>query len=287
VRAPGWAAALTERRDFDPGAGWNDVAIELERGGAIEGRVVDRAGAPQPRALVAIHDFHGDARTVLADRDGNFRCASLRAVAHEVRLADRELDDEGSWIVGIAADGPPHGDCIVRAGETTRFDLVVDRIRVAGTLRARGFDPRGWRAELTRAHDTMPACTPAPVGADGAFTLVSSSTGAHVLTLRAPGGPIGNVLVRVPVELAAGDVAIDVPLALAPLRARADGAAGLASDAYPTLVQENGARRVTTAVCVDPTTLRFEAPLAPVGDVVLTAGTRTRRELGHFVVAPR
>jgi RNA polymerase sigma factor (sigma-70 family) len=286
VCANGFAPALSERRDYEPAHGWNDLAIELGGGGAIEGVVRDRAGEVQPRAIVAVHDFHGDARTVLADANGRFRFDHRRAGDHEVRGIDKLLDPVVTTHFAIGADhGAPHSNCAVRDGEVTRFDVIVDRCRLVGALRAHGFVPRGWSAHLVRAHDGLAACANASLRGDGSFTLSSDSDGPHVLLLSAPGGPLGNVTLRVPVELVAGDTTVDVPLALAPFTGRADGAVGLGPDGLASLRQEHGLLRVTTAVHVDPTTLRFTAPLAPVGDVVLM--TEGNREVGRFAVAPK
>jgi hypothetical protein len=291
VRGHGLAAAVTEQHDYDPQHGWNDIAIALVGGGAIEGVVRDRAGAAVPRALVAIHDFCGDARTVFADAAGRFRCDRLRAGGQEVRLADRELDGNWSTTMGLGeptAAAEPHHDCEVKDGEVTHFDLITDRCRIAGLLLPTGFEPRGWRATLTREHDGQSTCKDAVLRDDGAFALWSSSTGPHVLRLYAPGGPLGNVSVFVCVELTAGDNTIHVPLALAPFAARADGASGTNDSSWACLKQESPLMRVMTYVHIDASTLEFRAVLAPVGAVVLVEGDgRTSREVGRFVVPPR
>ncbi|HEX6813486.1 MAG TPA: sigma-70 family RNA polymerase sigma factor [Planctomycetota bacterium] len=290
VRSDRHAPAITDRHDFDPVRGWNDVAIELVAGGAIEGVVRDREGRAVPRALIAIHDFHGDARTVFADGAGRFRCDRLRAGAHEVRHADRVLDGNWSSTLGLAGieDEAPHPDCEVVDGKTTRFDVVADRCRVTATLAATGFDTRGWSVGLLRAHDGMPACKDAARTRDGSFVLTSSSTGPHDLRFTAPGGPLGNVSVIVRIQLVAGDNAVNVPLALAPFRGRAAGASG-SRDSWAMLQQETPQQRITASVLVDPSTLEFHTPLAPVGENVLieSALGGGTREVGRFVVPAR
>ncbi|HEU4419645.1 MAG TPA: carboxypeptidase-like regulatory domain-containing protein, partial [Planctomycetota bacterium] len=291
VRATDLASAVTEQRDYDPRHGWNDIEIELVTGGAIEGVVRDHAGAAVPRALIAIHDFHGDARTVFADAAGRFRCDHLRAGGQEVRLADRQLDGNWSSTMGLpeltAAAAPRH-DCVVKNGEVTHYDLVADRCCIAGLLLPTGFDARGWRATLMRAHDLQSTCKEAILREDGAFVLSSSSPGPHDLYLRAPGGPLGNIGVSVRVDLTAGDNTIHVPLALAPFAARADGASGTNDGTWAYLKQESPLQRVFAYVHVDPSTLEFRAVLAPVGEVVLIeGGGRTTREVGRFVVPAR
>jgi RNA polymerase sigma-70 factor (ECF subfamily) len=291
VRGHGLASAVTEQHDYDPRYGWNDIAIELSAGGAIDGVVRDRAGVAVPRALVAIHDFCGDARTVFADAAGRFRCDHLRAGGHEVRLADRELDGNWSTTVGLGeltAVAAPHCDCEVKDGEVTHFDLITDRCRVTGLLLPTGFDPRGWRATLSREHDGLSTCKDATLRGDGAFALSSSSTGPHVLRLSAPGGPLGNVSVFVRVDLIASGNTIHVPLALAPFAARADGASGTNDGTWACLKQESSLHRVLTNVHVDASTLEFRAVLAPVGEVVLIEGSGgTTREVGRFLVPAR
>ena len=291
VRAPDLASAVTEQHDYDPQRGWNDIAIELSAGGAIEGVVRDHEGVAVPRALVGIHDFCGDARTVFADAAGRFRCDHLRVGGWEVRLADQELDGNWTQTIGLGEDNEtaaPHHDCEVKDGEVTHFDLITDRCRIAVLLLPTGFDPRGWGATLVREHDGKTACKRVMHRGDGAFVLSSSSTGPHQLRLTAPGGPLGNVSVFVRVELTAGDNTIQVPLALAPFAARADGASGTNDSNWAYLKQESPRQRVLTYVHVDASTLEFRAVLAPVGEVVLIEGDgSTTREVGRFVVPAR
>jgi RNA polymerase sigma-70 factor (ECF subfamily) len=287
VRAPGLANAVTELREFDPAAGWNDIAIELSAGGALAGTVRGDDGAPLPRALVAINDFLGDARTVPADGEGRYRCEHLRAGSYEVSLASRAITEDWESTMGMSADDAavaPRGDCEVREGETTRFDLGAARCRLRGRLVATGFSPRGWRATLLR-NQRWATARQAVLRGDGSFELMTSGEGRHELQLAAPGGPLGNVLVGVHVELAAGDNDLDIALALAPLRGRA---AGASPTAWTSLRQDANARTVSVPVHLDPLTLDFAVDLAPVGDVVLTQGTSTGSvDLAHFVVAPR
>jgi RNA polymerase sigma factor (sigma-70 family) len=288
VTSNGHATWLSERFAHDPAAPSRRFDVELRAGGAIEGTVRRRDGTPVPRALVAVNGFDGEPRTVFADGCGLFRVERLRAGGYEVRDAGQPLHRSWSTEGPVPGDRtPPHADCEVRDGATTKHDLVVDRCRVTGALRATGFDPRHWRVRLQRAHDGQPIGDEVTLRADGAFELASSCDGPHELRFTAPGGPLGNVSVVVRVDLVAGDNVVDVPLALAPLRGRAVGAAN--DGVWTQLWQHDAQRRVLTSVHVDPATLEFTAPLAPVGENVLVEGTAagSTRELGRFVVAPR
>jgi hypothetical protein len=55
------------------------------------------------------------------------------------------------------------------------------------------------------------------------------------------------------------------------------------------LQQETPPLRITVSVLVDPATLEFHAPLAPVGENVLidSASGGSTREVGRFVVPAR
>jgi RNA polymerase sigma-70 factor (ECF subfamily) len=287
VRAPGFANAVTARRDFAPDAGWNDVAIELLAGGTLAGTVRGADGAPLPRALVAINDFLGDARTVLADREGRYRCEHLRPGAYEVGLATQAITDDWDSTLGIGAGrnlAAPRADCEVREGETTTFDLGAARSRLRGRLVANGFAPRGWRATLLR-NQRWAAERQAVLQADGTFELSTTGVGAHELSLAAPGGPLGNAIVQCTVDLHAGDNEWTVALALAPLRGRAIGAS---PTAWTGLRQQADGWTITMPVRVDPLTLDFAVDFAPVGEVVLEQGTPAGSvDVARFVVAPR
>jgi hypothetical protein len=290
VRAQGFANAVSDERAFDPSAGWSDLAIELGQGGAIEGTVFDAAGRPMPRAMVAINDFHTGARTLFADAEGRYRCERLLPGGCEVRLARGWFDERAgiSTQTGMPLE-PVLPDCEVRQNETTTFDLVVARCRLAGRLDATGFDPRDWRVELQLAGSLDANHRKAVLGPDGRFVLTSSSAGAHTLDLHAPGGPFGSVWVRVPIELREGDNTLAVPLAMAPFQARAAGAAGTQPGDRAWLMQEALGRSIWSYVQIDPLMLEFGTPLAPVGEASLwvsPAGGKAR-EVGRFTVAPR
>ena len=286
VRADGFANLVTEPHTFAPERGWTGLELALTGGGTLEGIVRDADGAPRPRVWVAINDFFSDARTVLSDVDGRYRCSGLRAGGYEVRATDRGITVDDTWtLAGPAyAATRPHADCTVHEGATTTWDVLAARGRVVGRLLATGFTTRGWRAELRREHDDRPL-RPVPVGDDGRFLLTTAHTGPQRLVLQAPGGPFGNVEVQVRLELGRGDHAVDVPLALAP----AEGVAATASPtAWTELQQSRGDVTVRVPVDLDATTLTFRAVLAPVGEVVLRQGTATgSTDVARFVIAPR
>jgi hypothetical protein len=128
------------------------VELELERGGAIEGRVLVADGVDVRGTLVGASD--GDAHVVAAKvgADGTYRFEHLAPGRWQVRRCDPELFNRTeSGTFPSARGAPVEWDVELRAGETARFDLDL-RHRIpsvlTGSLRLGEAPLDGWAASL-------------------------------------------------------------------------------------------------------------------------------------------
>ena len=142
---PGRVFAIVRHPEFLPGQsewielapeGRKEVRIVLERGGNVEGVVVDARGHPVAGALVQLASAH-DGRQVVAASDGTFAFAAVASPA--VLLG--ALADAPDEIVGRA-------EVVVPEGTTQRVTLTLDEARDPITVRVE--DERGHGVEFAQ-----------------------------------------------------------------------------------------------------------------------------------------
>ncbi len=142
---PGRVFAIVRHPEFLPGQsewielapeGRKEVRIVLERGGNVEGVVVDARGRPVSGALVQLSSAH-DGRNVVAASDGTFAFAAVASPA--VLLG--ALPDAPDEIVGRA-------EVVVAEGTTERVTLTLDEARDPITVRVE--DERGHGVEFAQ-----------------------------------------------------------------------------------------------------------------------------------------
>jgi len=121
LRGSGFPRTLTERRRLGggPSERWD---VELERAGAIEGRVIDVL-RDEPTRVVAVCAGDGIATTAITDERGRFRVDDLAPGDYQVRPWELPTASAVPLRAGPPEDGRLEADCTVRAGRTTRFDL--------------------------------------------------------------------------------------------------------------------------------------------------------------------
>lgn len=124
--APGRASLDVGPWDFGVDALPQELALELTRGGAIEGRVLRSDDRDPAGTIVGLSCGDGSPRTQRVGADGSFRFEALPPGNYAVTRRDEEIDPNGTEIT----TWPGHGrsfdpNCTVVEGRTTRFDLEL------------------------------------------------------------------------------------------------------------------------------------------------------------------
>jgi RNA polymerase sigma-70 factor (ECF subfamily) len=101
------------------------LEIELDEGGAIEGRVVDSTGAAVEGAIVGAHCGDASPRTQRTDASGRYRFERLTPGSWHVLLRDEELRSDWTTTMSGAPAKPIPWNCEVRTGRATRLDLTL------------------------------------------------------------------------------------------------------------------------------------------------------------------
>lgn len=222
AEAPGYAAFETAAFEYDPGVGAAGLALALTEGGAIEGRVVASNGLRETHVVLASRG-DGRVRTVRTGVDGRYRIERLTPGPWMLRVvADEVLDGASSSSSGPgSAFREIPADCVVTEGETTIHDIFLrdgrPGVTLEGRLRVAGGDASAWSAELVPLEDAgrrRGLESSARLAPDGSFALEASAPGRHALLLVR--GDDGDSALRVLVELdlAAGETAYDLELAM-------------------------------------------------------------------------
>jgi carboxypeptidase family protein/PDZ domain-containing protein len=114
VHHPDFVDTLSDWLTLAPG-GEGHVRVVLERGAALEGRVLDQLGRPVAKARVDAVAAHGtQQRSVLSDSDGRF---AFGAVSTEVDLLLARPEDRSHFVLRRALELKP--------GEQRELDLVL------------------------------------------------------------------------------------------------------------------------------------------------------------------
>ncbi len=143
VAKKGFARAIAAGVEVRPGQAPEPVELLLKRGGAIEGRVVNNRGAPEPALEVSARGPAGGGDAVSLE-NGSYRIEGLPAGRYSVQA---RLED-GSRTSNPFSFGRQRGDrrelseaerfpVVVEEGGTTQFEVTVERIdpgSLAGTV---------------------------------------------------------------------------------------------------------------------------------------------------------
>jgi hypothetical protein len=154
------------------------VEVRLERGSALNGRVVTHSGSPAPGAVVRVAPVGTDLRTgrqAVCDPGGVFHLSGLarsilRVIAvREAASSAPEIVDPvraGSLTLTLDGDGSIRGFVVTPAGE------AVSDAQVAAT-------PEGPSDTRESVDPVLFGVASAVTGADGAFSLVDLSAGRY------------------------------------------------------------------------------------------------------------
>ena len=198
--AEGFARAEYGPIDFDTRVA--NAVLELERGGAVEGRVLVHAGIKLAGRVVALSRGDGHFETAVTDAEGAYRFDDLTpgpwqiAEVEEYKLERRRL----AW---IEADEETSWDLDVVAGETKRFDLdATDEVAclVEGRFVVDGEPPVGWMWAVPRVRGLYRK----PFDSEGGFEFEVDEPGSYAVQLIAPRTPGAFCGARLQLELFAG-----------------------------------------------------------------------------------
>ncbi|MEO6710255.1 MAG: carboxypeptidase-like regulatory domain-containing protein [Planctomycetota bacterium] len=126
LRCTALGFASTVVGPFDVGGSPAPIDIELNAGGAIEGRVRGKDGNPVVGAIVGVTCGDGHPRTMRSGHDGVFRFEGLSTRGWIV--IERDIEFRTDYTNTNSNDEESHVDwsCEVTAGRTTYRDLVLD-----------------------------------------------------------------------------------------------------------------------------------------------------------------
>ncbi|WP_419192094.1 sigma-70 family RNA polymerase sigma factor [Engelhardtia mirabilis] len=219
VTAAGFAQTEVGPYDFAHGRDVDDLVLEPQRSGRIEGRVLLPAGADGEGLILGLNSGDGSPRTLRAGPGGRYEIEDLAPGWWQLQLREEEILPNRSVVAMAELDEPiPYeGDLWVRPGETTVYDVDLrDRgpCLVSGQLT--GADFSGWSASLGTSTAWFGEAFEQEntgLSADGGFELQVPFDGPYTLTLTAPGGTDSLVVTEM-LELEAGDTdwELDLPL---------------------------------------------------------------------------
>lgn len=205
VGADGHAPAELGPYDYEPSLGRSAIDVRLGPGGALAGEVLVSGDGDPSGTLVGVSRGDTHSRSVRVGPDGRFRFERLTPGPWVVDRVDEEFHRGArSFRTGMRDDPPPHPvSCVVREGETTRFDLDLRErgpVVLLGRLTTNGGPPGKSTVSLYGARPHPPE---AEVGLDttGRFRLGVPEAGRYRLYVSTEGGGvISDVLVLTPGE---------------------------------------------------------------------------------------
>lgn len=203
VEAEGFAPAEQGPWPIDPDLGRAGLAVELTRGGAIEGVVW--GGEQVAGQIVAISRGDGHARTIRTDEKGRYRFDLLTPGPWQVELVREELSPNSSstrTLSGGFHEADIDSNCVVLDGQTSRHDLSLTgagQTALTGRLLLDGGAGTHWEARLQPTDDNVlsDGATKATVGQDGSFRIEAPGPGEYWLSLSPPQGKFIRLIERV------------------------------------------------------------------------------------------
>jgi len=188
--------------DYDPERGIDELDVQLDQGGAIEGRVLGPSAAG---TLVGFSRGDGRAFSLRVGADGTFRAERLTPGPWTVERVAEELDPD--TLSSVFDSGAPFeripSSCVVHAGRVTRFDLGDAEAGpgIEGRITLDGRAAAGWSVELARELPEPRGATRTQTDAEGRFALGVPQSGRHALALRALTGPLDGLQALAEIEV--------------------------------------------------------------------------------------
>jgi hypothetical protein len=287
--APGFATRELALGRLERAAGRAEVEVALDRGGAIEGRVLVPDGENPAGVIVAFDRHDGRARTLRADKAGRYRLERLTPGAwYVVRGAKELLADEDEQQFSFSPKGgfdfPV--SCIVTAGETTVFDLDLRHgapAELFAHVTCDGAPAVGWKLSVNIDDPRNVHADARRVAIDGRgeARLVLASAGRYKLELTSSAESGAELVFRDQIDVVAGPNAWT--LAVEGGRVTGQIAPERAAKWRHELVWQLAECDVRIAITPDAEG-RFTLPFVPVGTwLVLTSA---KNSLGDGAAAP-
>lgn len=210
VVAEGFPLTVFGPWQLDPAHTSPALELELERGGALEGRVLLSPGEAPRGRYVGVSNGWNFAHTTAVQDDGSYRFASLAPGPWQVRPVEPPVASlqglEFEW-GGNRLEFEP--DVEVRAGSTARHDLdctFARGVSVSGRFAFEGVDLTGWRATLgIPANDGEIPVAVSELASDGTFRVSTWKPGRYVLGIACDESAF-----RQTVELLASETRVDL-----------------------------------------------------------------------------
>jgi protocatechuate 3,4-dioxygenase beta subunit len=271
----GWAPGESEPFDLDASAGASGIAIELVRGGAVEGHAAPGPGEGLAGLIVGASRGDGRGVTTRTDAEGKFRFDGLTPGRWWVGRHDQEIspNSTSSSSGNTTRRDEIEWNCVVRDGETTRVDVPApaqDSVVLRGQLAFGGAAAAGWKATLHAQGVIGVPPREAQLDERGRFEVTAKEAGDYYLIVS-PGSTHGSdvrVTQRVSLVDGANSWELDVPVG------RIDGrVASAASDESEQYVwnwrRENG---LSVQGSLDPAPDgSFAIERAPAGTIKFSA----------------
>jgi RNA polymerase sigma-70 factor (ECF subfamily) len=192
--APGAGTDELEDVSIDHTEGAEGIELELSAGGSIEGRLLVPVGESAAGWIVGVSRGDPYPQTVALQPDGRYRFDGLLPGEWLVERVTNHVQT-----TTISSSRTPviwSGNCVVKKGETTTFDLDYrddDRVVLKGRIQVPERSEFRWEAKLSESDGWSfdgDRVDGAIVAEDGTFEMVAPKTGEYLLTLT--GGEIEN-----------------------------------------------------------------------------------------------
>jgi hypothetical protein len=206
VDADGFALAERPVSAPDDPSPTEELSIELERGGAIEGRVLVHPARSPEGVVIGLSRGDGRPHFTLTDAQGRFRQEHLAAGPWRVEWRE-QVSEGNSLAAALANDAPFDWNAHVRSGETAHVELDLrwhEDLHVEGALTLDGLPALGWSAALQSPPmaDREFELAPGLLDAQGRFR-VEARPGELRLVLRSPADAPPQRRITLPVRVEA------------------------------------------------------------------------------------
>lgn len=143
----GYAAARVEGIEVGRAADPTPIELSFTHGGAVEGRVTNDRGAPEPAIRVFANNKEGRAGEIVTDADGAYRIENLSEgrYAIDAENPDESKNNQEIWFGGNNSQQEQSEaekwPIVVEEGGVATKDLVIERVtpgQLAGTVLVNG-----------------------------------------------------------------------------------------------------------------------------------------------------
>jgi hypothetical protein len=274
----GWASADSGPFALDPSVGAKDLALELVRGGTVEGRAATKVGENLGGILIGASRGDGRATTVRTDADGKFRFTRLTPGRWWVGRHDEEISPNSTSTTSGSRDTDQpevEWNCTVRDGATTWVDVPApapDPVQLHGVLTFGGKPAAGWKVSVS-GNSSPTKASSADLDGEGRFATTLGASGEARLWFSdsSRSGPALYISATTTLKLGENEWKFDMPVGVI------EGTVSTASRADSSKVSWvcvlSDAVTVNGSLNVDEDGA-FSLPRVPAGHVVFQRHTK-------------